>query len=158
MVERSQYGSGMRAWLHRSPQLVHLCVEHQVNCFMACDYHIETSLAHLKTTMPMDVLHGKTVPGVLKELTVFAIVYNLVRLVMWQSATLQHTAVERISFLDALRWLSASSTGMPLGALIVNPARPHRVEPRVKKRRPKSFPFMIKPRQELRQQLIQQEL
>jgi hypothetical protein len=66
--------------------------------------------------------------------------------------------VERISFLDALRWLGAPSTGMPLGALIVNPVRPHRVEPRVKKRRPKSFPLMIKPRQELRQQLVQQEL
>jgi hypothetical protein len=121
-------------------------------------WQVETSLAHLKTTMQMDVLHCKTVPGVLKELTVFAIVYNLVRLVMWPSATLQHTAVERISFLDALRWLSAPSTGMPLVALIVNPVRPHRVEPRVKKRRPKSFPFMIKPRQTLRQQLVQQEL
>jgi hypothetical protein len=32
------------------------------------------------------------------------------------------------------------------------------VEPRVKKRRPKSFPFMTRPRQELRQQLLQQEL
>jgi hypothetical protein len=106
----------------------------------------------------MAVLPCNTVPGVLKELMVFAIVYNLVRLVMWQSATLQHTAVERISFLDALRWLGASGTGVPLGALIVNPVRPHRVEPRVKKRRPKSFPFMIKPRQELRQQLVQQEL
>jgi hypothetical protein len=46
---------------------------------------------------------------------------------------------------------------MPLVALIVNPVRPHCAEPRVKKRRPKSFPFMITPRQELRQQLVQQE-
>jgi hypothetical protein len=120
-------------------------------------WQVETSLAQLKTTMQMDVLHCKTVPGVLKELTVFAIVYNLVRMVMLESATLQHTAVERISFLDALRWLGAPSTGMPLVALIVIPVRPHRVEPRVKKRRPKSFPFMIKPRQALRQQLVQQE-
>ena len=119
---------------------------------------IETSLAHLKTTMRMDVLHCKTVPGVLKELIVFAIVYNLVRMVMCQSATLQHIGVERISFLDALRWLGATNTSIPLAALIVNPARPHRAEPRVKKRRPKSFPFMIKPRQELRQQLVHQEL
>ena len=118
---------------------------------------VETALAHLKTTMQMDVLHGKTVPGVLKELTIFALVYNLVRMVMWQSAGRQHTAVERISFLDALRWLSAPSTGIPLGALIVNPIRSHRVEPRVKKRRPKSFPCMITPRQALRQQLVQQE-
>jgi IS4 transposase len=76
-------------------------------------WQVETALAQLKTTMQMDVLHGKTVPGVLKELTVFAIVYNLVRMVMWQSATLRHTTVERISFLDALRWLSAPGTGMP---------------------------------------------
>jgi hypothetical protein len=121
-------------------------------------WRVETSLAQLKTSMQMAVLHCKTVPGVLKELTVFAIVYNLVRMVMCQSALLQHIGVERISFLDALRWLGAPGTGIPLGALIINPIRPHRVEPRVKKRRPKSFPFMIKPRQALRQQLVQQEL
>jgi hypothetical protein len=121
-------------------------------------WQVETSLAHLKTTMQMDVLHCKTVSGVLKELTVFAIVYNLVRLIMWQSATLQHTAAERISFMDALRWLTAPRTGRPLAALIVNPIRPHRVEPRVKKRRPKPFPLMMTPRQELHQQLVQQPL
>jgi hypothetical protein len=48
--------------------------------------------------------------------------------------------------------------GVPLVALMVNPIRPHRVEPRVKKRRPKPFPLMITPRQELRQQLLQQGL
>jgi hypothetical protein len=37
---------------------------------MGCDYNIETSLAQLKTTMQRDVLHCKTVPGVLKELVV----------------------------------------------------------------------------------------
>ena len=68
--------------------------------------------------MQMEVLHGKTVPGVLKELTVFAIVYNLVRMVMGQSAALQHVSVAQISFLDALRWLSAPQTGTPLMALI----------------------------------------
>jgi hypothetical protein len=47
---------------------------------------------------------------------------------------------------------------LQLGALIVNPIRPHRVEPRVKKRRPKSFPLMVTPRQELRQQMVQPEL
>ena len=120
-------------------------------------WQVETALAHLKTTMRMEVLHCKTVPGVLKELTVFAIVYNLVRLVMCQSATLQRLNIERISFIDALRWLGALGSEVPLDALIVNPLRPHRVEPRVKKRRPKSFPFMITPRHVLRQQLVQQE-
>ena len=108
-------------------------------------WQVETSLPQLKTTMQMEVLHCKTVPGVLKELTVFAIVYNLVRMVMCQSARLQHIGVERISFMDALRWVSAPSTGMPLGALLVHPVRPHQVEPRVKKRRSKPFPLMIKP-------------
>jgi hypothetical protein len=121
-------------------------------------WQVETALGHLKTTMQMEILHCKTVPGVLKELTVFAIVYNLVRLVMCQSSILQRIGVERISFVDALRWLGAPSTRMPIGALRVNPVRPHRMEPRVKKRRPKSFPLMIKPRQALRQQLVQQAL
>jgi hypothetical protein len=117
----------------------------------------ETRLAHLKMTMQMEILHGKTVPGVLKELTLFAIVYNLVRLIMGQLAGLRHIGVERISFLDALRWLGAPSAVVPLGALMVNPVRSHRTEPRLNKRRPQSFPFIITPRQELRQQLIQQE-
>jgi hypothetical protein len=116
---------------------------------------METHLAHLKTTMKMDVLHCQTVLGVHKELLVFAILYNLVRLVILQSAKRQEVGVERISFLDALRWLRAPDTGVPLEALFLNPTRPNRVEPRVKKRRPKAFPFMSKPRRLLRQALIQ---
>jgi hypothetical protein len=76
-------------------------------------WQVETSLAQLKTPMPMDVWPGQTVPGVLKELTIFAIVYHLVRLVMWHAAILRHTGVERISVVDALRWLGAPGTGMP---------------------------------------------
>ena len=97
----------------------------------------------------------QTVPGLLKELTILAIVYNLVRMVVWHSATHQPIGMERISFIDALRWLGAPSIGGPVGGLIINPIRPHRVEPRVKKRRSKSFPLMIKLRQELRRQLVQ---
>jgi Transposase DDE domain len=119
-------------------------------------WEVETHLGQLKTTMKMDVLHCKTVSGVLKELTVFAILYNLVRLVMLQSAQRQQVEVERISLLDALRWLGAPGSGVPLEGLFVNPARPNRVEPRVKKRRPKKFPFMNKPRHVLRKRLMQQ--
>ena len=60
--------------------------------------------------MQLDVPHCKTVPGELKELMVFALVYNLVCMVMGQSVTLQHPGVERISFVDGLRWLGAPST------------------------------------------------
>jgi hypothetical protein len=76
-------------------------------------WQVETSRAQLKTTLQMDVLHGQTVPGVLKELTIFAIVYHLVRMVMGQSARRQHLGVERLSVLDALRWLSTPSSGIP---------------------------------------------
>jgi hypothetical protein len=65
-------------------------------------WRIETNLRHLKQTMKMDVLHCETVPGVLKELTVFALVYNLVRAVMCVAAERQEVAVDRISFADAL--------------------------------------------------------
>jgi Transposase DDE domain len=64
-------------------------------------WQVETALAHLKTTRQMDVLRWKTVAGVLKELTIFALVYNLVRLIMGQSAIRQHLGVERISVVDA---------------------------------------------------------
>jgi hypothetical protein len=76
-------------------------------------WQLETSLAQLKTTMKMDVLHCKTVPGVLKELTIFAIISNLVRLMMWPSAMRQPIGVARLSCLDALRWLGALSTRTP---------------------------------------------
>ena len=115
-----------------------------------------THLAPLKTTMQMDVLHGQTVLGVHKALLVFAILYHLVRLVIRQSAHQQQVGVERISCLDALRWLGAPATGVPLEALFVNPTRPNRVEPRVKKRRPKAFPVMTKSRRALRQAVLQQ--
>ena len=100
----------------------------------------------------------QNVLGVQKELTVFAIVYNLIRLVILQSAQHQQMEVERISFLDALRWLGAPDSGVPLEGLYINPARPPRVELRVKKRRPKKFPFMSKPRHVLRQHVLQQPL
>jgi hypothetical protein len=119
-------------------------------------WEAETHLRQLKTTMKMDVLHCKTVLGVLKELTVFTLIYNLVRLILLQSAHQQQVDVARVSFLDALRWLGAPESGVPLEELCVNPARPNRVEPRVQKRRPKKYPFMTKPRHVLRNYLLQQ--
>jgi hypothetical protein len=45
-------------------------------------WQVETSLAPLTTTRPMDGLHGQTGPGVLKALTILAIVDTLGRMVM----------------------------------------------------------------------------
>jgi len=117
-------------------------------------WRIETNLRHLKTTMKMEVLRCHTVEGVLKELAMFALVYNLVRLVMLEAAHRQEVAVERISFVDALRWLRAAEPGSPLTALVVLPYRPERLEPRVLKRRPKPYGRMTRPRGEMRKSLL----
>ena len=113
----------------------------------------ETNFGHLKTTMKMDVLKCKTVNGVLKELQVFALIYNLVRQVMLQAAVRQRVDVRRISFIDALRWLQLARPGDDLPRLVVNPHRPNRLEPRVRKRRPKEYPLMNKPRAVLQKEL-----
>ena len=68
-------------------------------------------LKHLKITMKMDVLRCETVAGVLKELAVFALAYNLVRSVMGESARRQGVAPERVSFVDAVRWLIGCEAG-----------------------------------------------
>lgn len=116
-------------------------------------WQVETNLRHLKTTLGMDILHCKTVDGVMKELWMFVLVYNLVRLVMLEAAHRQHVAPHRISFVDALRWLAFAPTRQPLPTLRVNPDRPNRIEPRVIKRRIKRYPLMQLPRDKLRQRL-----
>jgi hypothetical protein len=116
-------------------------------------WEIETNFGHLKTTMKMDVLKCKTVDGVLRDMQVFALIYNMVRQVMLAAAQRQHVDVHRISFIDALRWLQSASPGDELIPLVVNPQRPHRIEPRVRKRRPKQYPLMTKPRRQLKKTL-----
>jgi len=117
-------------------------------------WQVETNLRHLKQTLGMDVLHTKTVPGIQKELAMFALVYNLVRLVMLRAANRQKVAVERISFIDALRWLQHARHGDTLPDLQLLPNRPGRHEPRVRKRRPKEYDLMNRPRDELHKALL----
>ena len=119
-------------------------------------WEIETNFGHIKTTMKMDILKCETVDGVLRELHVFAIVYNLIRQVMISAAHRQKVAVNRISFIDALRWLQNAQEADELTNLVVLPLRPYRYEPRVRKRRPKKYKLMTKPRNELKQELASQ--
>lgn len=119
---------------------------------------IETCFGHLKTTMKMDVLRCQTVDGVMKELTMFLLVYNLVRMVQLQAARQQGVSVDRISFIDALRWLATARPEAKPRRLVVNPRRPGRYEPRCRKRRPKQYDLMNKPRAVLRQKLATQSL
>jgi len=102
----------------------------------------------------MDVLRCTTVPGVVKELMMFVVVYNLVRRVMLQASRRQQVDPNRISFVDALRWLRHAYPGEELPRLIVNPERPGRTQPRVKKRRAKPYKLLTKPREKLREALF----
>ena len=120
-------------------------------------WRVETDLKHLKQTLGMDVLRCTTVEGVLKELTVFVLIYNLVRRVMCEAGRRQGVEADRISFIDAWRWLRYAEPGEALAELVVNPERPGRVEPRVRKRRPKQFPLMKRPRDVLRKALMRQK-
>ncbi len=117
-------------------------------------WEAEGHLKALKTTMKMEVLRCETVAGVSKELYMFALVYNLVRLVMLEASRQQGVPVDRISFVDALRWLMEARPGAALPKLVVNPDRANRVEPRERKRRPKQYPLMTKPRSTLRKSLL----
>jgi hypothetical protein len=113
-------------------------------------WQVEVNLRHLKQTLGLDVLRCRTFPGVMKELLMFVVAYNLVRRVMVEAARRQEVAANRISFVDALRWLRQAKRGEEVPRLRVNPERPGRYEPRVRKRRPKPYGLMRKPRAVLR--------
>ena len=122
-------------------------------------WRVEEHLKALKQTMKMDVLKCTTVDGVLKELTMYAIAYNLVRGAMCEAAARQGVAmVDRLSLIDALRWLGGAESGEEMPELVVNPWRPGRSEPRCKKRRPKQYDLMRLPRAELRKRLREKDL
>ena len=121
-------------------------------------WRVEQHLKSLKQTMKMDVLKCMTVDGVLKELTMYAVAYNLVRLAMCAAAGRQDVLPDRVSFIDALRWLRGAEAGEEMPELVVNPLRPGRYEPRCKKRRPKQFDLLRVPRAELRKRLRDKDL
>ena len=121
-------------------------------------WEVETNLRHLKQTLGLDVLRTKSLDGIHKELAMFAIVYNLVRLAMLEAAQRRQIDPERVSFVDALRWLRCVGQGGSLRPIRVVPERPGRHEPLVKKRRPKNYRLMTKTRSELLQVSAMQAL
>jgi hypothetical protein len=134
-------------------------------------WEVELDLRHLKTTLGMDILRCKTPSMVRKEIYVYLLAYNLLRSLMWSAGTtygasplrlsLQGTCHHLNNFIPQL--LAACSTKRQqiyhtLLKVIVHKAVPERLgrsEPRVRKRRPKAYPLMTKPRRELREQLFQ---
>jgi len=113
---------------------------------------IESNIRHLKITLKMDELKCKTREGVRKERAIFLLVYNLIRLIMLRAARCQGVNINRLSFADTLAWLRHGDLSSCLD-LKINPLRPGRLEPRVRKRPKKQFPYMTIPRAELKSQL-----
>lgn len=74
---------------------------------------------------------------------------------MMSASIRQGVPITRISFINAMRWLDAARPGDQLRKLVVLPARPNRYEPRVKKRRPKNYSLMTKPRKIMKQDLAE---
>jgi hypothetical protein len=133
-------------------------------------WEVELDFRHIKITLQMDVLRCKSPQMVRKELWCHLLAYNLVRHLMWEAEQAKDGDVGRISFKGTLQYLISFraffcvTTRRQNSALLKQvfnliatqdvPYRPHRVEPRVKKRRPKKYGLMNKPRAELKAALI----
>lgn len=126
-------------------------------------WQVELYFRDLKTTMGMDILRCRTPQMVEREITMFAIAYNLVRAVMQRASLLCGIAIEQVSFKgswDVMAiWqgefdpgLSTAKRDLLWGQLLAViasdplPIRPWRVEPRAVKRRPKSYQLLTSPR------------
>lgn len=132
-------------------------------------WDVEVDLKHLKSTLGMDVLRCKTPLMVRKELYVYLLAYNLLRTLMWSAGTTYGVSPVRLSLqgtrhhLDNFIPLLCANSGVKryqiyqtLLKIIVHkpvPQRPGRTEPRVRKRRPKAYPLLQQPRNQLRCQL-----
>jgi Transposase DDE domain len=126
-------------------------------------WRLEMSLRDLKTTLGMAELRCKTPAMAEKELLTYLIAHNLVRCVMAEAVACHAIELERVSFkgsMDALRQFSDAINRAPNRKLRrqlwedllltlardLLPWRPHRLEPRAVKRRPKAYPLLNKPR------------
>jgi Transposase DDE domain len=74
-------------------------------------WQIEVNLKHLKTTMGLEVLSCKTYEGGLKELTIFNLVYNLMRVVMLEAGRRKGVEPDRVSFVDTCGGLRPRDQG-----------------------------------------------
>lgn len=135
----------------------------------AMRWSIEVDFRTIKATLQMDVLRCKSQAMVEKEIAVYLLAYNLVRWTMAAAATLadilprvlSFTGAKRLLdvFADHLRQVAGQRTSLMMGIMLANiaalklPHRPGRIEPRAKKRRPKSLPLLTVPRQFAREEI-----
>ena len=128
-------------------------------------WSVELDIRHIKETMGMNILSCKTPDMALKEIWVYLLAYNLIRLLMAQAAFTANIIPRKISFKHCLQlWLlwsqkADTSNDEALYALCALMAqqrvgnRPGRIEPRAVKRRPKAYPLLITPRPHAREKV-----
>lgn len=128
-------------------------------------WNIELDIRSIKTTLGMETLSCRTPEMAEKELWIHLLAYNLIRMLMLQSARSVDALPRVLSFRHALQlWLAwARSTAMldeddlaQLLQLIAQQRvgnRSGRVEPRAVKRRPKAFPLLTRTRPEARERI-----
>ncbi len=128
-------------------------------------WHIEMDFRDIKTTLGMETLSCKSPDMIEKEMWIYFLAYNLICLLMVQSASLVGLLPRQISFKHTVQmWLAWSQqnavtedeSNAQLLILIAQQQvgkRPGRIEPRAVKRRPKPFPLLMKPRVEARTEI-----
>lgn len=119
-------------------------------------WEVETRLCEFKQTLGADVLPSRSEQGVLKDIWMHVLVYNLIRLLMLRHAKERGCDPRRLSFIDArdvLRHTANHPTNRPIPELVYHKLRPGRDEPRVIKRRKDNYCYMTEPRETLRQNL-----
>ena len=116
-------------------------------------WNVELDLRNLKTTTGMDVLSCQTPQMNEKQLWVHLLAYNVIRLLMAQAAVNAGVDPRHLSFKHTVqlwtewgsRGLSATKDSGRLFSLIAQRTvgnRPGRIEPRMRKRRPKPYPWL----------------
>jgi hypothetical protein len=124
----------------------------ELSALYARRWHIELDIRNIKTTLGMEVLRCLTPAMVEKELWASLLAYNLIRLLMAQAAHTAGVYPRELSFKHTVqmwsRWPSGADPGELFRLIAQRPVgnRPGRIEPRVRKRRPKSFPWLKVPR------------
>jgi hypothetical protein len=125
-------------------------------------WNVELDLRNLKTTTGMDVLSCQTPEMNDKQLWVHLLAYNVIRLLMAQAACDAGLDPRDLSFKHTVqlwtewvaRGISAAKDNNRLFTLIAQckvGRRPGRIEPRMRKRRPKPYPWLKTSRAKARQ-------
>ena len=141
-------------------------LRHEIKALYKKRWHVEVDLRNIKTTLGMETLSCKSPEMIEKEMWVYFLAYNLIRLLMAQSALLRDIHPRQLSFKHTVQlWVvwhqQTQASGMPIdeGILFVLIAqktvgnRPNRLEPRVVKRRPKPYPLLMETRGKARENI-----